>query len=274
MIVNDTEKEVALLLAAQKLIKGMVNHSMLALSDDYAELWVKPQSMESAELFNILLVDFISPLGQPYAGGLTMLSGLREICSDPHFNVGNSIQSLLLAVEELDTWLNYEATFNKIWLPSIDRELSLVMARKEFIYNCGNIAKHNTFRLTAVAKKLLSILQRSDPSTILKDAYLAIDDFYQWFHRDIFLYHLTKLSQMLNNIAWGIQDYLTPEYIRSYTIDNKASEKMHATMYRFDYPAEITTEMGKVYYWDLMNEIRAKPYIPKFGVPEVLSHRY
>lgn len=274
MLVNETEKEVALLLAALKLIKGMVNHSMLSLSGDNTELCVRPMTMETAELFNILLVDFISPLGTPYARDLTMLSGLSEICKAPHFNVDNSLRPLSAAVEELTVWFDYEATFDEIWLPSIDRELSLVMARKEFIYNCGNIAKHNTFRLTVVAKKLLAILQRSDPSTTLKDAYLAIEDFYRWFHEDIFLYHLSKLSQMLNNIAWGIQDYLMPAYARSYTIDEEASATMHAGMYLFDYPADITSELGRVYYWDLMNEIRAKPYIARFGVSKYLCDRY
>lgn len=274
MLINETEKEVALLLAARKLIKGMVNRSMLSLSGDGTELCVRPMTMETAELFNILLLDFISPLDTPYPRNLTMLSGLSEICKAPHFNVRDSVGPLSVAVEELTAWLDYEATFEGIWLPSIDRELSLVMARKEFIYNCGNIAKHNTFRLTVVAKKLLDILQRSDPSTTLKDAYLAIEDFYRWFHEDIFLYHLSKLSQMLNNIAWGIQDYLTPEYARSYTIDEGASADMHAVMYLFDYPAEVSSEVGKVYYWDLMNEIRAKPYIARFDVSKYLCDRY
>ena len=78
------------------------------------------------------------------------------------------------------------------------------------------------------------------------------------------MFHLTKLSQMLNNIAWGIQDYLTPEYERSYTVDHERSKATNAIMYSFDYPPDVVSDLGRAYYWDLMNEIRDKPYIQRF----------
>jgi hypothetical protein len=271
---NATEKEVSLLLAARKLIQGMVNRSMLSLSDNYEELWVRPETSQSAALFNILLVDFISPLGVPFSSSVTMLSGLLEITNSPHFDKDNSIQQLKDSLNEFNSWLDYKATFDKIRIPSIDRELSLTLDRKEFVTICGTIAKHNTFRLTGVSKKILGILQRSDPSITLENAFSAIEDFYERFHQDVFYYHLSKLSEMLNNISWGIQTYLEPEYKRSYTVDKKKSEMLKIVFYSFDYPAEIMSELGKIYYWDLMNELRARPYIPKFSAPSLQLQRY
>ncbi len=274
MLNNDIEKEVGLLLAALKLVKAMVNHSVLSVEDDAEEQCIRPQTGESAALFNILAVDFISPLGDPFPDRTTMLDGLREICQTPNFDVGSSVAPLARAVEELANWLDFEATFKEILLPSIDRELTLVMARKEFLYHCGNIEKHNTFRLTAVAKKIHAVLQRSDPTATLIDAYLAMEDFQRWFHEDIFLYHLTKLSEMLNSIAWGIQDYLTPEYRRSYTVVSGKSERMHFESYRFECPAGITSELGRAFHWELMNQVRAKPYVMRFKTSRHLVGRY
>jgi hypothetical protein len=276
MLDNSTEKEVAILHAARKLFNAMVNRSMLSFNVNYDELSVQPSSSESAALFNILLLDFISELTGVFPQDIkhTMLSALVEITKKPSFNKENTVTELKKSLNEFQSWLNHEATFDGMSLQSIDKELSLTMTRKKFVKICGNIAKHNTFRLTRTAKDILNILKRNEPSLTHENAILALEDFYNYFHGNIFLYHLTRISEMLNNISWGIQTYLEPEYRRSYIIDTERSALDKHTVYSFDYPPEIKSELGKSYYWYLMNEVRAKPHIPKFKAHIIWLQRY
>lgn len=47
------------------------------------------------------------------------------------------------------------------------------------------------------------------------EAALALEDFYRWFHDDILNYHASTIAEFLNNIRWGIYEYLQPEFQRS-----------------------------------------------------------
>src|SRR5215218_1142153 len=44
------------------------------------------------------------------------------------------------------------------------------------------------------------------------DALLALADFYEKFHTDILNYHASTIAEFLNNIRWGIYEYLQPEF--------------------------------------------------------------
>ena len=48
----------------------------------------------------------------------------------------------------------------------------------------------------------------------------------------------------------------------------------HPRMYHFTYPKEINNNFAKSCYWDLMNEVRSKPYINKFQVTRYLKMRH
>jgi len=45
-------------------------------------------------------------------------------------------------------------------------------------------------------------------------------------------------------------------------------------MYRFHVPSAITHPLAKEMYWELMNVVRAPPYMPKFEVSQYLKMRY
>jgi hypothetical protein len=62
---------------------------------------------------------------------------------------------------------------------------------------------------------LREILSRSNVSVDLDEAMLALEDFYRWFHDDILNYHASAIAEFLNNIRWGIYEYLQPEFHRS-----------------------------------------------------------
>jgi hypothetical protein len=73
----------------------------------------------------------------------------------------------------------------------------------------------------------------------------------------------------LNNIRWGIYDYLEPEFSRSYTKADAA-----ALWYEFDYPDAFASGLARAMYWGLMNWVRATPYMPRFEVTEYLKMQY
>lgn len=81
--------------------------------------------------------------------------------------------------------------------------------------------------------------------------------------------HGSTIAEFLNNIRWGIYEYLKPEFSRSLVRDTKNPPR-----YWHTYPEDIKNEFAKNCYWDLMNEVRSDPYLRKFKVTEVLKLRY
>jgi len=271
---SDIEKEISILLAAIQSIKSMVNREVLMFSNDFNSMEIKPNTLSSSTLFSILLVDFISPPNNTFSKARSYLDALSQICQNPNFNHNNTLPALRNAVEEFDSWLSHEAHFENIWLPSINKELNLSMKREDLIYICGNISKHNQLRLDRVVGRILKILQKEEPNLKTAETFPVINDFYEWFHTDIFHYHLTKICEHLNNIIWGIQAYLMPEFNRSYTVKEAMSKKSGIEVYEYQYPKNVISTLGQFYYWELMNEIRAKPYINRFQTSKYLQGRY
>ena len=99
-------------------------------------------------------------------------------------------------------------------------------------------------------------------------AYLVLPEFYEWFHRDSFAYHSSTIAEYLNNLRLGIFAYLQPEFARAY------HEVEPRPMYRFNIPTAITHPLAKEMYGDLMNMVRARPYMPRFEVSQYVKMRY
>jgi hypothetical protein len=96
-----------------------------------------------------------------------------------------------------------------------------------------------------------------------------IPEFYEWFHRNLFSYHSSAIAEFLNNIRWGMYDYLRPEFALSFTKDDPSS-----IAYRFKYPPDCNRPVARTMYWDLMNAVRSEPYMPRFEVTRYLKMRY
>lgn len=270
MKIEDIEKEIIYLLAIKQLIDEMVNFEIVDLvgKDPHSEIRFK--SMTHQKFFNIMLVDFLSCadtriLGeeQPY------LRALSSICSRPHFNRNNSITNLSNSTQEFRNWLNHEFTVSKIWLPSIKLETDLSIKRVEFIKICGNISKHNFTRLSGVVKDIIYIFNRNKIALSDEEALSIIEDFYEWFHNDIFTYHSSAIAEFLNNIRLGIYEYLQPEYGQSIVYEEEPSYK-----YRFTYPSGLNNKFAQQCYWALMNEVRSEPFMNRFEVTKYLKMRY
>ncbi len=270
MKLKNIEKEVVYLLVTKKLIDEMVNFEMVKLYQNDPHSEIRFNTMTHRKFFNILLVDFLSCTDNKVIGEeKPYLKCLLSICNNPSFDKNNSISALTNSVKCFKNWLNKVVIIKNIWLPSIDLEIDLSIARIEFIKICGNISKHTFTRLSSVVKEIISIFKRNNIDLNQEKALLILEEFYEWFHKDIFAYHSSAIAEFLNNIRLGIYEYLLPEYNQSIV-----RFKNDPIRYEYRYPEEIINTFAKECYWNLMNECRSKPYFPKFEVTKYLKMLY
>jgi hypothetical protein len=148
---------------------------------------------------------------------------------------------------------------------ALDAEITLRLTRQEIIYFAGNMSKHHFGHLTAVTKQLHTFLD--DKKRPRHNIIPALENIYEALHDDILNYHASTITELLNNVRWGIHSYLMPEYSRAY-------RRLDSLRYEFDVPKDIATDFAASCYWDLMNSVRSKPYIEKFTATDILKLRY
>lgn len=269
MRLSDIEEEVVFLKAIKEIIDSRVNFAMLTLHGSDLDSTILFETSMHQRFFNIVLVDFLSrtdkkaPVKQS-----SYLGALRAISAHPRFDVDNSVAALRDATCAFVHWLEQEVSVD-VWLPSIDTQASMQIARLNFLKMCGDISKHNVLRSVGVAEELQQTLAASGVSVELEDAMLALGDFYERFHTDILNYHSSTIAELLNNIWWGIYEYLQPELRRSIVWEGGNPRK-----YRYTFPIGIENNFAKQCYWDLMNEVRQPPYVRRFQVTKWLKLRY
>jgi hypothetical protein len=193
---------------------------------------------------------------------------MKDVSEGPSFNVGDSIKPLREATLRFISWLNQEVEVD-VWLPSIETQTTLNISRISFLKMCGNISKHNFLRSVGVAEELRKTLAENGVSVTMEDSLLMLGDFYERFHTDILNYHSSTIAEFLNNIRWGIYEYMQPEFHRSIVWVGRDPPK-----YRYSYPNDVTSRLAKECYWELMNEVSSVPYMRKFTVNKLLKLRY
>jgi len=266
---SSVEREVIFLKAVKELIHEMVNYEVFDLTGSDSESQIMFHSITHQRFFNIILVDFLSCSDKKVIGEQqSYLGALQSICQNPSFNEGDSIKNLSFATDEFVSWLGKEIQA-EIWLPSIETDTVLSIKRIEFLKICGNISKHNFSRLSGVANDVVKILTRNNINISLEEALLVLDEFYERFHADILNYHSSTITEFLNNIIWGIYEYLQPEFRQSIVL-----ESGNSPIYSYTYPDSIQSKFAKSCYWDLMNEVRSIPYMRRFRVTKWLKLRY
>jgi hypothetical protein len=263
------EEEVVFLKATLDAINSMVNFSILSLRGSDPDCSVVFETRTHQQFFNIGLVDFLSrtdwkaPVRQSsYLGALRAISGL------PNFSVAGSVDDLRTATATFAAWLEAEITVD-IWFPAVELQTSLRIPRMQYIKMTGDISKHNFLRSVGVAEDLRQLLSLQGIQIELDAAMLALDNFYEWFHKHVFNYHASTIAEFLNNIRWGIHTYLAPEFSRSIRFDPEAP-----SMYEFTYPLGVTSAFGKAVYWDLMKIVCSEPYVRRFEVTKWQKLRY
>ncbi|MEP6785571.1 MAG: hypothetical protein ABI898_07495, partial [Sphingomonadales bacterium] len=283
---NESEREAIILNSAWEMIDGLVNWAIFEKTEkiELSNLWIK--SSEHRQLFLILLADFLSQTtgrsGKPVPLGLnvvpngatpankTFLFHLRQVCAAP--NLGHDISGLSQAVEAFAEWLETEFVTEGVNLHSIDRAFDLKVSRLTYIKICGDIAKHSLGRLEGNVKRLRDLLESAEIEADDSTIYLAFETFYEWFADNIFIYHLSHIAELLNNIRWEIYHYLLPEYQRSW--HESPGYSIQWPMYGYHVPESIKEPVAVAMYWGAMERTRAKPYFQRFVIPDHCKRSY
>ena len=186
----------------------MVNFEVLAIAGEDPHTETRFPSSTHQKYFNIVLVDLLSCIDDNIAPpGGSYIDGLKAICAAPQFDSRGSIDHLNVAVAELDAWIDTRIEVGT-WMPSIDVQANLSVTRSLLLRIGGNVSKHNFLRLGRTAKDLQRVLEEAGTTVDLDHALLALSDVYGRFHGDILNYHSSTIAELVNNVRWGIHDYL------------------------------------------------------------------
>lgn len=246
----------------------MVNKALLLIGDE-PRTEVRFHTSIHGTLFNVLLVDFLSQTerGAPVKKE-SYLQALHGICEAPAFDCSSSIHELRRSTETFRSWLTQEIVIHNLWLPTLSLDISLRIQRVDVLKIAGNVCKHNFLRSVQTIRGLAEIF-RNNGSPLDEDmALLAMDEIHEWFHQHKFYAYSNAVAEFMNNIRWGIYEYLQPEFQRSYTPASDGS-----VTYSYIYPSTINSEFAKSCYWSLMNEVRMRPYLHRFEVPAFFKER-
>ncbi|MCY3825547.1 MAG: hypothetical protein OXG62_16950 [Nitrospinae bacterium] len=277
---NRVEQEVIILNAICGFIDEMVNFAMFRKPETFSNIGLLFSTSESAQLFNILLCDFLSlpqprrkgslPFGLPTVPAKVRNSEqshlyyLRRICNEPH--LGSDTKNLLVAVENFSNWLEGETVLEKVWFSSIELELDMRVVRFDALKITGNLLKHNFTRLEADTKKIQRILKANGHQRTVEECYLILSEFKEWFHDHAFNYQSSEIAGLFNEIRWAIHVYLQSEFSRAH--DPYFDDSLNIMRYSYNIPKSICKPLAKAMYWDLMNLVRSKPIVPRFSVSQ------
>lgn len=263
MTYSEEEREAIGLCIALEAVNDIVNHALLEVRGAHngrgeAEVYFPTRTHQS--MFVIRLLDFAKEGGEAALTGVSgsCLAVLQAACTTRSFDVNNSVAGLRESTTALANWLDASTPLN-IWLPTLDVEAKLNVPRHEFLYIAGNYAKHNTARLTRLSKRIADLLKQSGYDTSVEHVPLALNDFQERLSEDYFNYYGTWLTELMNNVRWGIQKYLEPTYQASFTPDIDGSIK-----YAYRYPSSIAKSVPREWFWRLMNNVRTGPYLRPF----------
>lgn len=262
---NKLEQEVIYLSAVNELLRSMVNYELITLGGEGTRDSVQFKSMTHQQYFFIALVDFLSPTdkGAPVPS-IPYLGALRAISNAPSFSENDSIVGLKDSVAAFTEWLHAEIAVDH-WLPSINRQVEVHIPRLLLLKIVGNLSKHNSLRSVSVARELQGLLQKAGETTELYQAMLAQEEMFENFHDNVCAREVSTIVEFLNGVLWGIQNYLKPQYSRSYVPGAGGSP-----YYKFRRPNEIAHPYAKACYWNLMNQVRSGPILDPFTVTEIL----
>jgi hypothetical protein len=273
---NNAEKEILILKAVWESIHSMLNYQVVNLNHNDPNSQIGFKSSIHKKFFNIILVDFLN--ATIFGIGKTCLDALKDVSENPQFNL--EVTSLQNATRNFDKWLNQEIELkNKhdgekrdFWFPTINQAICLKITRKEFIEVCGNISKHNPFVLNRVANKIITIFSRNAVTIDISEALLLMGEFYEQFHDDLFSYHCSTIAEFLNNLRWSIFEYLQPLY--NQFLEDYMHEKFKERKYPYNIPINLKIPYAREIFWNLMNDVRSEPYMPKFEVTPHLKGMY
>jgi hypothetical protein len=284
MALSQLEQEGVILNGAWDAIDGIANSGRFVALPQLHGSNLMFEDSGQAELFNILLGDFLSqpqakgnkplpfdlppPPSNTSASNLTYLFYLRQVAAAPQ--LGSDPGELIARVNAFGDWLDDTTLVKDVWLANIEVKTDIKIKRCDYLRICADIAKHSFARLQHNVRKIRNILEENGTVIDENNGFLALQDFYEWFHRDLFIYHSSLIAEFLNNIRWAIFRYLQPEYARAYQADNSDPSFPY---YRFDVPGGIQDPLARSMYWDLMNRVRGRPCMPEFSISDSFRNK-
>jgi len=268
---NAAEYEVIGLCIAWEALGEIVNHSLLQilkLEASSGEAEVRFQTREHQQLFLVRLLDLVNEQGDGTLTGVkgSCLEVLRRACATRTFDVESSVSPLHRAVERFDVWLSAKTPL-RLWLPTLDIDVRLTVARRELLFIAGNQSKHNLTRLTRVAKRTAKILLEHGHSVPPELIPLTLDEIRHQLQEDYFAYYGAWISEHLLLVQWGIYHYLRPTFQTVYRPPVDGDYQ-----YSYEVPPEIDSEVGRQWFWRLMHHVRAMPFVEPFYAPKYLKH--
>lgn len=272
--ISSIEAEVISLHTTNRAIDDMVNLQLLNFYPNEHGTEARFKEIPQATLFNSRLTDFLTCDQSPMCikKNESRLESTIRITNSPHFNQKDTVGDLKRACATFHEWLSYEPTFEDVNLHSINKVVSLTMPRSFFIKTCGNILKHNDMSLNTVAKNLKNLLAKNSCDINAQDSYMVLDDFIEWFHYDIFIYHGCIIVQMLNDVRHAIKAYLRPEAL-------SAPRYVYDELFKKETPRIIVSDKMKSdytrhCYHDLMQDTQQSAYVKQFKTPDYFTLRY
>lgn len=263
MTYSAAETETIGLCICVEALGDIANHVLLNLRDVSAhpgEAEVLFHDRAHRDLFLIRLLDFVKESGSKQLTGIagSCLAVLKEACATGSFDVDGSVSDLRNSIQVLEDWLSHKRSIT-LWLPTLNINATLDVSRLEFLNITGNHSKHNLSRLTGISRDVAKMLKEHGYSVPEEQIPLALDDFREHLAENYFICYSTWLAELLNNVRWGIQAYLSPTFARSYRAGPEGS-----LAYSYQYPSDIQQDIPRQWFWRLMNNVRACPYLKKF----------
>ena len=270
---SDIEQETIVLKAVWDMIDGMVNFAIFEElpRTDGVLLMFKHESARS--LFSIILTDFLSPTNHNLfdlpvpppdsrPSDRTILFHLRNVCDNPI--LGFEPDRIREPVEAFAEWLEGVAVVEDTWFPRLDFACpAFRVQRMAGIKLSGNIAKHSFARLSDNARKMAKLFKENGHPLEPKDAYALMPDYQEWFNANFFIYRSSMIAEYLNNIRWGIYEYLQPLFQES--LIPQPGEEFPG--YTYLVPDTIKDSLAYSMYWELVSDQNREPYFPRFEVP-------
>lgn len=242
-------------------ITEISNHTLFQLltTSHQGECEVRFQNGPPFELFLARAHDFVSGQGSAQFLGkqMSLPDFLIKVADHSVFNT-DAVQ-LKDDVTTLREWLDKERKI-KLWLPSLDRDVSLATTQAFLLSVAGNQSKHNISQLTRVCEKIHKELAKNGYEVPFELIPFALDDFRQHLIEDHFVYHASWLAELINNVAWSLHDHLVPLYRKTFSCNTSEN----ASLPTYQYPAGIETPITQTWYRWLMNLVRCEPYHRRF----------
>ena len=219
------------------------------------------------QVFLLRVIDLVKERADSNLIGFngSCLDALRQFCESRNFDIDGSITPLRNAVSNINGWLNQEVRV-KLWLPTLNLNANIACPRIELLKISGAQSKHNVARLTAVSKGIWTLLSKNGHNVDQNMIPLALDDFREHLHSNFFIYYGTWIAELLNDLRWGLHSYLLPTFDQSLVyLDDERSR------YRYEIPEWVSTQVGKEWFWRLMNNVRSRPYLEAFRGTDALK---